>query len=571
MTEEKLLSKKIAYAMFVFFGFLFVFFGKTGKDLAGSGNILWTGKYVWQTLTFSLLGGGALGAAVAFVLYGFAEKKWQLGPSRGAEAERKDADGGKQGKVLGISLILILLAWLPAYLAYYPGICAYDAPIQIGQIVENIIIDHHPIAHTLLIKGAMVFGREVLGSVNTGIAAFIALQMAFLALSMAYALMIMQTLRVRLGWKIMMLLYCMIYPFHWFMSVSMTKDTIFSGCVLIFTTTLTVVLWENRRELRMGRRELLLAVSAIGIVLFRNNGKYAFLALLFFLLITLWRDRQGRRLWGRLLICCSGAFAAGLLLLSLLFNVTKAQQGDRREMLSMPIQQLARVMIYHGGVDVLPEDDNTMDPAHKALIDDFLLGEAYRYYEPAISDPVKRHTNTYVVRYRSGEFLRTYLQLLRQYPGDFINAALAVDAGLIYPGDVSHAYIYHGDGTENLGYVQTIWDEETLSAQGIYRESKWETLHRLLENWSGKNAYLDLPILKYAFVPGTWLYLYLILFGWLMIKRKFRMCLPMALVLGYYLTLFLGPTVQLRYLYPIMISFPFLALLCSAALPCGRE
>ena len=50
-----------------------------------------------------------------------------------------------------------------------------------------------------------------------------------------------------------------------------------------------------------------------------------------------------------------------------------------------------------------------MDAADKALINDFILDEAYRDYDPGIADPVKRHTNTYVARYRSGEFIRVYL------------------------------------------------------------------------------------------------------------------------------------------------------------------
>ena len=50
-----------------------------------------------------------------------------------------------------------------------------------------------------------------------------------------------------------------------------------------------------------------------------------------------------------------------------------------------------------------------MDAADKALINDFILDEAYLDYDPGIADPVKRHTNTYVARYRSGEFIRYYL------------------------------------------------------------------------------------------------------------------------------------------------------------------
>ena len=88
-------------------------------------------------------------------------------------------------------------------------------------------------------------------------------------------------------------------------------------------------------------------------------------------------------------------------MLSAVFSATHAEQGDRREMLSMPIQQMARCMIYHGGVGVLPADDGTMSEQDRALVNDFILDEAYRDYDPGIADPVKRHTNTYVVRYRS--------------------------------------------------------------------------------------------------------------------------------------------------------------------------
>ena len=201
-----------------------------------------------------------------------------------------------------------------------------------------------------------------------------------------------------------------------------------------------------------------------------------------------------------------------------------------------------------------------MEDADRALINDFLLDGSYRYYQPGISDPVKRHTNTYVVRYRSAAFIKTYFHLLVQHPGEFINAALALDAGYVYPGDTSHAHVNEEEGARNKGYAQTRWDEASLNAHGIYKASKWESLHQVLEKWAEDNAYLNWPMLKYLFVPGTYLYLYLLLFGWLMLKRRFQMCLPLAFVLGYYMTLFLGPTVQLRYIYPMMLVLPYLVL-----------
>lgn len=540
-------------------GFLFVFFWKTGKNLADWGNILWTAKYTWTTLAVSLVLGAGIGGAFGYLFYKLAGKKEKQTNACTALCSR--IASWKPTHVFCVSLVLIVICWLPTYLAYYPGICAYDSPVQTGQVVDNSYVDHHPIAHTLLIKAAMDFGARVLGDTNAGIAVYTACQMLFLACAMSYGLKVLHQYKVKAIWLLVTLCGCMFYPFHWYMGVSMTKDTVFGSFLLIQLVALASILLENRQNLRIQGKDLLLFISTVGMILFRNNGKYAMLVLLVFLVLMVWRGRKARKLWGRLLVCCGAAFLVGNMGMSLLFSATNAQQGDRREMLSMPIQQLARCMIYHGGAGVLVEDDNTMSEEDKALINDFILNEAYKEYDPHIADPVKRHTNTYVVRYRYVDFFKTYLNLLMKYPGDFINAGLAVNAGFLYPGDVSHASINETESLGNMGYIQTRWEEDTLNARGIYKDSKWPWLFERLEQWADENAYLKLPVIKYLFVPGVFLWLYVFFVGFLLIQRKYRMCLPVSLVMGYYLTMFLGPTVQLRYIYPVMIVLPFLILL----------
>lgn len=57
-----------------------------------------------------------------------------------------------------------------------------------------------------------------------------------------------------------------------------------------------------------------------------------------------------RRMWRSVFLWSVAAFLAGNLLLTALFHITDAKQGDRREMLSIPIQQLART-----GVGILSD------------------------------------------------------------------------------------------------------------------------------------------------------------------------------------------------------------------------
>lgn len=557
MQETKILPGRKGCILLCIPGCLFVFFAKTEKDLATAGNILWTAGYVASTLLWTILLGCLMGGIAAWVVYRILDRRRGL---------RKAADRIRNLSGLQVfwgSLLLLLLAWLPVYLAYYPGICAYDAPVQTGQIMDHYYFDHHPIVHTLFLQGMLWLGSRIFGSVNAGMALYTAVQMLLLAGSMSYGLLVLHRRKAGTVWQLVILLLGMFFPFHWYMSVSMTKDTVFSAFLLLQLVSFTELLLEDRRSLRPGAGDLVFGIATVGMILFRNNGKYAMIVLLVFQVLTVCFGRKARKLWGRLLAVSLSAFCVGLFVLSAVFSATHAEQGDRREMLSMPIQQMARCMVYHGGIGVLASDDGTMDDTDKALINDFILDEAYRDYDPGFADPVKRHTNTYVVRYKSGDFIRTYLHLLKQYPGDMINAALATNAGFLSPFDVTHAEVNRVEGRAGLSYVQTRWEEDTLNGRGIYKDSKWPRLFEQLENWAENNSYLQIPVLKYLFVPGSYLWLYLGLAAILVIAGRKRLCLPLAIVAGYYGTMLLGPTVQMRYVYPVMLALPYLLALTA--------
>ena len=93
---------------------------------------------------------------------------------------------------------------------------------------------------------------------NAGMALYTALQMLLLAGSMSYGVLVLHRRQVAAGWQIVMLLLGMFFPFHWYMSVSMTKDTVFSAFLLLQLISLTgSVAGEPAREWRPGVRDLL--------------------------------------------------------------------------------------------------------------------------------------------------------------------------------------------------------------------------------------------------------------------------------------------------------------------------
>ena len=569
---------KIGYPFFGAVGFLFTFCQLTGRDLERDGNLVWTGGYCAKILLISLIAGIVVGGLLGRLAKkcGSREASGELTTRcENREAFGRFTPGCKSSKysrkltgrsVFIGSFLLNVLAFLPCYLAYYPGIGAYDFPIQMGQVTGGGYIDHHPILHTLMIGFFRKIGISLVGESagpNLGMGLLTLFQVLSLAAVLAWGVRcaadhVNLASRKSKGLLALLQLYCMAYPFHWYMSVSVAKDIPFTVFFLLTVITLAEILASSLGTMARGTMaDIALFLGMVGMILFRNNGRYALLVLLAIVAAAFVFGKKHRAPMRQLLINIVLALVAGSLLLSLIFRLTNAEQGDKREMLSVPIQQLARCMVYHGGVG----SEDSISPQDKALINDFLLNESYRQYRPDISDPVKSHTNTYVVRYRTGEFVKTYLHLFTQYPGDYLNAVLATNAGYLYLNDISHAYINVNGRDRGLGYVQTRWLDEELAQFGLSTDSKFPAWKEILERFADGNSYLKVPIVKYLFVPGTWLWLYLFLCGWLLARRRGCMCLPLCLVFGYFLTLFLGPTVQLRYLYPVMTAFPFLLFL----------
>lgn len=526
-------------------GILFVFFTITGWELERAGDITWSLGHTLVILSISLIMGIVVGESIRF-LFLFLEKKWKK--------EQADTAHKWSGKLVWTGSFLgILLARFPFFLAFYPGICAYDISIQLGQIGEREYNLHHPLAHTLLLKAALDFG-ELLHSPSFGIACMVLGQVLLLAATQATGIFYLWKRGLCKGWLLFLQGVWMLYPFYGYLNVSVTKDVIFAIFFLLQMISLMALLTEESS----GKwwQDLIFLASTVLMQLYRNNATYALLPFLGIVALCLLFWKGERKRFGRVFLEGVAGLLGGILCLAILTKATGALQGDKREMLSVPIQQMARCMIHHGGVGALPEDDDTMSEADKALVNAFLLYEGYLKYDEKLSDPVKENTNTYVVRYRTKEFLTTYLHFLKAYPGDMVNAFLTLNAGYFYLGDESHGRIYERRHTQGVSYAHTRWDP-IVEEYGIYRTAAFQGLRTLLTDYAERNLHLRIPLLKYLFVPAIAFWAYVLVFLNGLRRKKGKVCVALALVMGYYATLFLGPAVQLRYLFPLLVALPF--------------
>lgn len=449
----------------------------------------------------------------------------------------------KQAYCLWGTWCVTILVWSFFFLAYYPGILSYDFFVQIFQYMHSWITTHHPVVHTLLIGNFWKLGIVGLGNANLGIAIYCILQM--LVLSLVYLRGAYLLLKSGIGkWGyILYSAFVAFFPLNGFMACTVTKDVLFSAFVLLLVMTVMEIYFSCEDKIPK-ITYVLLGLGISGTCIFRNNGKYALMGLLLGIFILLKKDKANYKRHMQVFRFSIVVFVASLLILVAVKMLSNSAAGNPREMLSVPMQQMARIAVNH---------HETMDPDLLAYIESCIGSDYVAKYEPAISDPIKEQFDIYVVLNEPIAFVKNYFKMLVQYPKDFFAAFLELNAGYLYFWDESCAWI-NGD----YGYIQTYANEVSLEGLGITLDSKLPKLHDYLQNWTTKNLYLNNIILRVLLAPAWYFYLSVAYFIYSLYKKNQKHIPITFFVAAYFVTLFLGPGVMVRYIYPVMISVFFI-------------
>ena len=128
-----------------------------------------------------------------------------------------------------IGMVCILLAWLPYFLRYFPGLTTADSMDQIYQTIGySSLRDNHPIIHTLIVSIFMNIGQAI-GSYPFGVASYIVFQMCAMAAIFSFTVYYMGKKELPLAVRVITLLYFMFYPVNALFNVIMWKDILFGG------------------------------------------------------------------------------------------------------------------------------------------------------------------------------------------------------------------------------------------------------------------------------------------------------------------------------------------------------
>lgn len=436
--------------------------------------------------------------------------------------------------------LLIFLCWLPVFLAYYPSVFAYDAEGQLYQVIAHDYSTHHPLLHTLFL-GAFFRLGGALGSYSAGMAVHSVAQMALMASAFGWALSYLYQKRIPRGARILLLLFYGLFPANSVLALSTTKDVLFSALVMLTTLCFYRMVCDRGMHAGRGEQTAYLVLTVL-MLLFRNNAVYAFVvsAPVLYLGIRKWCKAAHIR-YLRMTLLVIALFALCSFSLKVL---THAHSGSPREMLSVPLQQMARTRVAA---------EEELEPQMRLELEQYIPSEwVFAAYDPHLADPVK---NRAVIHDDPKGLIETWIRLGLKHPAIYIDAFLDNSLGLWYVLDTSHAQVY-GIGTESgFGYLST--DNRTMPAGcEIVEHSLIPGLRALMEKIVSDNAYSRLPVVWLFFAPAFYwwlLYLYLVT---ALYRKRYLQILPAVFPTAYFLTLLLSPTVLVRYMYPLMATIP---------------
>lgn len=464
--------------------------------------------------------------------------------------KKMEGDCWIKEKLFWRNLILIFACWLPVFLAFYPGAFVYDATDEYVQVATRTFTTHHPLIHVLLLGGFVTAGNKFFGSFNLGIAAYTLFQMAVLAAVFSYTLLwISRRINEKKTERLLLLFYCF-FPVIPMYAVCSAKDAFFTAALLVVLTQM-LTLFENPESFLVKKGNLAASILAAAVMmLFRNNGCYAYavwsvlcVAALFFLSKNTEKGRQ---------LCFRGAFMmlAGIALFlavsgGLAWGL-KAEKGGSQEILTVPIQQLARTWKY--SPEVYEEED-------KELLFSLLSEEDLKTYNPRISDIIKSKFNNIKLNQNKINFLSLWIKIGLRKPMSYLNAWLMTSYGFWYPDAVIN--VYGGNRVHTFTYEESSYFGFETEYPGT-RESKLPWLEEQYRKMSLEIYQQRVPAVSMLFSPGYQFWMFAFCMGFLICQRSLRRIIPLLLILLVWMTVLLGPTYLVRYVLILWFAMPII-------------
>lgn len=520
MFRNKEFAVKILYA--TLFGMIVSFFYIAGAEIENTGSVdlLKTGFYVkWISVTI------LAGIVVWFV--------WKLFYSIQSRQDKQVEQQAYKSYPYICYVLILFLCWLPALLSIFPGAFAYDSHEEWMQITTGITA-HHPVLHVLLLGGCVEGFYQLTGSYNVGIAIYCILQMLLLAGVFAYTIKFMERYKVCRGIRIFALLFYCVHPVIQMFSISTTKDVLFTAASLLFLLYSIDICVKKEEFFSRKTYQIGFACSAFFTMILRNNGLYVVLIMLavFFF--------QNRKYIKRYVLIVMGIFLCYVVYAGPFYKIVDVEPGGIQEMLSVPIQQVARVYQYN--YEELPEEE-------LELLYQVLPEKNLKSYRSTVSDFVKQGFVQEAFKENAGEYLKLWLRWGIRYPMTYVNSFLINTSDFWYPNAVINGYQHPYIKSNYFDYQVDVPGTETIVLKGF---------HEYYRRISEEPSVMKIPGSFLILSPGWYFLQYMCFLFYARCYKVKRITTVLLSIFLVWLTVLLGPMALVRYVLILFYAYPVL-------------
>lgn len=442
-----------------------------------------------------------------------------------------------------LTFLFLLLCWIPVLLAVYPGFFVYDAQDEYLQVASRTFTTHHPLVHVLLLGGIICAVHKVTDSYNLGIACYTLFQMLLVSGGFTFLLSYLRKKKVSKWLRLVSTLYFGLFPVIVMFTLCSAKDALFTTALLVLLICLLEMNLDSDGFFASRGWIFLFVSSAVMMMLFRNNGIYAFVLLIPFLAFYQKKYRRKVVLWAVL------AVVGCLLVNGGLKMVFHAQDSENQEILTVPIQQLARTYKY--APEAFEEED--VDTLYEILPEEALV-----LYNARLSDPVKYRFCNEAFAADKVKYMKLWAKIGLKKPLSYFNAWLMTSYGFWYPDTVIN--VYAGNSVFTFTYENSSYFGYEVELPGV-RDSKIPWLDEVYRRLSLEIEQEKVPILSMMFSPGGLFWLFAFVLSYMLYRKNYHILMPCLMVLAVWLTVILGPTYLPRYVLVLWFALPLFAAL----------
>lgn len=429
----------------------------------------------------------------------------------------------------------IIITWIPAFLAVFPGIYSYDASLQLletfgGQGLNS----HHPVIHTLILSACVKCGELLFDSYNYGVAIYSIVQALSLSAVFAYIGTIMVKYNINKVVLCVSMGFCALNPINQIWAFVTTKDVFFTVFFLLVISFVFQFCMDE--EFFNKSNSILFIIYALAMCLFRNQGLYVLVFSVPFFVIF---SKKNRRNY---VISVLIAFVILKIITGPVYDVIGISAGSIREALSVPIQQLARV--HSLNKEFYSEED-------LELMYNIIPQANWDSYIPEISDPVKGGFQDEYFSDHKLDFIKLWVET------GFGNLKLYVESFLYG----AYGYWYVDASPRWMTYIwfDGFFMEPQYNILNIQRDSKFVLYEEYLRNISYNVSFEKIPVISVVLNQGFpfWVMVFVMAYG--ILRKKYAAVMPAcSFVLGLWGTILLGPCICVRYAYPLIAAIPLM-------------